>query len=61
MFKKHIIFQIRYIIVVNLYPDYLKRVIFYKTPPFDRQSLFWLASWSSALWLSEHHKRTSEM
>ncbi len=39
----------------------LKRVVFHKAPPSDKHSLFWLASWPSALWLAEHHKRTSEI
>ncbi len=56
MFKKHIIFQILYIIVVPLSPASLKRVIFYKAPPSDKHSLLWLANWPSALWLTEHHK-----
>ncbi len=61
MFKKHIIFQILYIIEVPLCPASLKRVVFYKDPPSDKHSLLWLANWSSALWLAEHHKRASEM
>ncbi len=60
MFKKHIIFQVLYIIVVPLCPAYLKRV-FYKAPSSDMRSLLWLASWHSALWLAKHHKRESEM
>ncbi len=55
MFKKHIIFQILYIIVGPLCPAYLKYA-FYKVPPSDKHSLLWLASWHSALWLAEHHK-----
>ncbi len=54
MFKKHIIFQILYIIVVPLCPASLKRFVFYKVPPSDKHSLLWLASWPSALWLTEH-------
>ncbi len=61
MFKKHIIFQILYIIVVPLCPASLKRVIFYKAPPSDKDSLLWLANWHSALWLAEHHKHASEI
>ncbi len=61
MFKKHIMFQILYIIVVPLCPTSLKRVIFYKAPPSDKHSLLWLVSWPSASWLAEHHKRASEM
>ncbi len=61
MFKKHIIFQILYIIVGTLCPASLKRVIFYKVHPSDKHSLLWLASWHSALWLAEHHKHESEM
>ncbi len=61
MFKKHIIFQILYIIVVPLRPASLKRVVFYKAPPSNKCSLLWLASWRSALWLAEHHKCASEM
>ncbi len=38
MFKKHIIFQILYIIVGPLCPASLKRVVFYKVPPSDKQS-----------------------
>ncbi len=60
MFKKHIVFQILYIIVSPLCPASLKRVIFYKAPS-DKRSLLWLASWHSALWLAEHHKNASEM
>ncbi len=33
MFKKHIIFQILYIIVVTLCPASLKRFVFFKVPP----------------------------
>ncbi len=57
MFKKHIIFQILYIIVGPLCPASLKHVIFYKVPPSDKHSLLWLAS---SLWLAEH-KHASEM
>ncbi len=57
MFKKHIIFQILYIIVGHLCPASLKRVVFYKVPPSDKCSLLWLANWHSALWLAEHHKQ----
>ncbi len=53
MFKKHIIFQILYIIVGPLCPASL---VFYKAPPSDKRSLLWLANWHSALWLAEHHK-----
>ncbi len=59
MFKKHIIFQILYIIVVPLCPASL--VVFYKAPPSNKCSLLWLANWPSALWLAEHHKHVSEM
>ncbi len=55
MFKKHIIFQILYIIVVPLCPPSLKGIVFYKAPPSNKHSLLWLASWPSALWLAEHH------
>ncbi len=55
MFKKHIIFQILYIIVGPLCPASLKR---FKSPPSDKRSLLWLASWHSALWLAEHHKQS---
>ncbi len=57
MFKKHIIFQILYIIVGPLCPSSLKRFIFYKAS--DELNLLWLASWPSALWLAEHHKWAS--
>ncbi len=30
-------------------------LVFYKAPP-SKHSLLWLANWSSALWLAEHHK-----
>ncbi len=50
MFKKHIIFQILYIIVGPLWPASLK------VPPSDKRSLLWLANWHSALWLAEHRK-----
>ncbi len=56
MFKKHIIFQILYIIVGPLYPASLKHVVLYKAPLPNKHSLLWLASWHSALWLAEHHK-----
>ncbi len=56
MFKKHIIFQILYIIVGPLRSASLKRFVFYKVPPSDKHSLLWLASWHSALWLAKHHK-----
>uniref|UniRef100_A0A671KG83 non-specific serine/threonine protein kinase n=1 Tax=Sinocyclocheilus anshuiensis TaxID=1608454 RepID=A0A671KG83_9TELE len=39
MFKKHIIFQILYIIVGPLCPASLKRFVFYKVPPSDKRSL----------------------
>ncbi len=61
MFKKHIIFQILYIIVGPLCPASLKRVVFNKAPPSNKCSLLWLAIWPSALWLAEHHKHVSEM
>ncbi len=51
MFKKHIIFQILYIIVVPLRPTSLKCVVFYKAPSSNKCSLLWLANWPSALWL----------
>ncbi len=53
MFKKHIVFQILYIIVRTSCPASLKRLVFYKAPPSDKHSLLWLASWHSALWLVE--------
>ncbi len=56
MFKKHIIFQILYIIVGPMCPASLKRFVFYKVPPSDKRSLLWLAKWPRALWLAEHHK-----
>ncbi len=56
MIKKHIIFQILYIIVGPICPASLKRFVFYKVPPSDKRSLLWLANWHSALWLAEHHK-----
>ncbi len=56
IFKKHIIFQILYIIVGPLCLASLKRFAFYKVPPSDKHSLLWLANWHSALWLAEHHK-----
>ncbi len=56
MFKKHIIFQILYIIAPTL-----SNTVFYKVPPSDKRSLLWLANWHSALWLAEHHKHSSEM
>ncbi len=61
MFKKHIIFQILYIIVGPLCHASLKRLVFYKVPPSNKHSLLWLASWPSALWLAEHRKHSSEM
>ncbi len=56
MLKKHIIFQILYIIVGALCPASLKRFVLYKVPPSYKRSLLWLANWNSALWLAEHHK-----
>ncbi len=38
MFKKHIIFQILYIIIGPLCPSSLKRTVFFKVPPSDKQS-----------------------
>ncbi len=61
MFKKHIIFQILYIIVGPLCPASLKCFFFYKVPPSDKRSLLWLANWHSALWLAEHRKHSSEI
>ncbi len=61
MLKKHIIFQILYIIVVVLCRASFKLVVFYKAPPSDKRSLLWMASWHSALWLAEHHKHVSQM
>ncbi len=58
MFKKHIIFQILYIIVGPLCPTSLKRFVFYKVPHSDKHSLLWLANWHSALWLAEQHKHS---
>ncbi len=52
--QKHILFQILYIIVVALCSASLKRLVFYKAPPSNKNSLLWLASWHSALWLAEH-------
>ncbi len=49
MFKKHIIFQILYIIVGPLCPASLKRFVFYKVPPSNKRSLLWLANWPRAL------------
>ncbi len=45
MFKKHIVFQILYIIVGPLCQASLKRIVFSKAPPSDKSSLLWLASW----------------
>ncbi len=59
MFKKHIIFQILYIIVGPLCPASLKSLVFYNVPPSNKHSLLWLANWPSAL--AEHHKHESEM
>ncbi len=56
IFKKHITFQILYIIVGPLCPTSLKRFVFYKVPPSNKRSLLWLANWPRALWLAEHHK-----
>ncbi len=61
MFKKHIIFQILYIVIVPLCPTSLKRIVLYKAPHSDKHSLLWLANWLSALWLAEHQKHVSEM
>ncbi len=59
MFKKHIIFQMLYIIEVPLCPASVIHVIFYKAPPSDKSSLLWLANWPSALWLAEDRKCNS--
>ncbi len=56
MFKKHIIFQILYIIVGPLSPASLKRL-----SSSDKHSLLWLANWPGALWLAEHYKHESEI
>ncbi len=61
MFKKHIIFQILYIIEGSLCPGSLKHVVFYKVPPADKRNLLWLANWHTALWLAEHRKHSLEM
>ncbi len=61
MFKKHIIFQILYIIVGLLCSASLKHIVFYKAPPSDKHSLLWLASWPRELRLAKHHKHASEM
>ncbi len=58
MFKKHIIFQILYIIVLPLCPASLKHV---KAPPSNKHSLLWLANCPSASWLAEYHKHELEM
>ncbi len=39
MFKKHIIFQILYIIVGPLCPAFLKRLIFYKRPSMSHRDI----------------------
>ncbi len=52
MFKKHIIFQILYIIVGPLTNASFST----KIPLSDKHSLLWLASWRSASWLAEHQK-----
>ncbi len=57
MLKKHVIFQILYIIVVPLCPASLKRLVFYKAPSSNNHSVLWLANWPSAVWLAEHHKQ----
>ncbi len=59
--KKHIIFQILYIIVGPLCPASHKRLVLYKVPPSDKHSLLWLANWPRALWLAEHRKHELEM
>ncbi len=61
MLKKHIVFQILYIIAGPLCSVSLKRLVFYKVLPSDKHSLLWLANWPSALWLAEHNKHASEM
>ncbi len=61
MLKKHIIFQILYIIVGPLCPASLKHIFFYKVPLSDKHSLLWLSNCPSALWLAEHHKHSLEM
>ncbi len=60
LYKKHIIFQVLYIIVGPLCPASLKRVVFHKAPPSDKHSLLWLVR-PRALWLAEHHTHKSEM
>ncbi len=47
MLKKHMIFQILYIIVGPLCPASLKRFVLYKFPPSDKHSLLWLGNWPS--------------
>ncbi len=61
MLKKHIIFQILYIIVGPQCPAFLKHLIFYKVPPSDKHSVLWLANWPRALWSAKHHKHESDM
>ncbi len=59
--KKHIIFQILYIIVGPLCPASHKRLVLYKVPPSDKHSLLWFVNWPRALWLAEHRKHELEM
>ncbi len=47
MLKKHMIFQILYIIVGPLCPASLKRFVLYKVPPSDKHNLLWLGNWPS--------------
>ncbi len=64
MLKKHIIFHILDSILAPVWPVFLKRIDFYKALPSKKLSVLWLASWPSALWLSEHRsvkQRVSEM
>ncbi len=56
MLKKHILFQILYIIVGPLCLASLKHLVFKKVHPSDKHSLLWLTNWPRALWLAEQQK-----
>ncbi len=62
MFKKHIIFQILYIIVGPLCPA-SQTLRFLQSPSFRQaqSALIGPLTQCNALWLAEHHKHKSEM
>ncbi len=58
--KKHIIFQILYIIVGPLFPTSLKRFVFYKVPPSDKQSAL-IGQLTQCIVIGQTPQATSEL